>query len=78
GPIILPTAVQALLGVNGPLLPALNVQPYASVRGRSKALYAQAQYKIVPTLTATAGFRWTWDTFGGDIESYQDAQSYQV
>jgi len=78
GPIILPGFAQALLGVNGPLLPALNIQPDASVRGRSKALYAQAQYKIVPTLTATAGFRWTWDSFGGDIESYQDAQSYQV
>lgn len=78
GPIIVPGFAQGLLGVNGPLLPALNIQPDASVRGRSKALYAQAQYKIVPTLTATAGFRWTWDTFGGDIQSYQDAQSYQV
>lgn len=78
GPVILPAAAQALLGINGPLLPALNVQPDASVRGRSKAVYAQAQYKIVPTLTATAGFRWTWDSFGGDITSYQDANSYQV
>jgi iron complex outermembrane receptor protein len=78
GPIILPAIAQTLLGVNGPLLPSLNVQPDASVRGRSKAVYAQAQYKIIPTLTATAGFRWTWDTFGGDIQSYQDAQSYQV
>ena len=78
GPIVLPTFAQTLLGVNGPLLPALGIQPDASVRGRSKALYGQAQYKIVPTLTATAGFRWTWDTFGGDIQSYQDAQSYQV
>jgi iron complex outermembrane recepter protein len=78
GPIVLPTVVQTLLGVNGPLLPALNIQPDASVRGRSKALYGQAQYKIIPTLTATAGFRWTWDTFGGDIQSYQDGQSYQV
>ncbi|RZF65231.1 TonB-dependent receptor [Sphingomonas populi] len=78
GPIVLPGFAQTLLGVNGPLLPALNIQPDASVRGRSKALYAQAQYKIAPTLTATAGFRWTWDTFDGDIQSYQDAQSYQV
>ena len=78
GPIVLSAAQQAALGVNGPLLPAISVQPNASVRGRSKALYAQAQYKVVPTLTATAGFRWTWDTFGGDIESYQDPASYQV
>lgn len=78
GPVIIPAAVQPLLGINAPLLPAISVQPEASVRGRSKALYAQAQYKIVPTLTATAGFRWTWDTFGGDIQSYQDPASYQV
>ncbi|MFC0205360.1 TonB-dependent receptor domain-containing protein [Novosphingobium soli] len=78
GPIILPPIAQTLLGVNGPLLPALGVQPDASVKGRSKAVYAQAQYKFTPTLTATAGFRWTWDTFGGDITSYQDASSYQV
>ncbi|MDE0878596.1 MAG: TonB-dependent receptor [Sphingomonas bacterium] len=78
GPIILPGFVQNLLGVNGPLLPALNVQPDASVRGRSKALYAQAQYKIMPSLTATAGFRWTWDSYGGTITSYQDGGSYQV
>ena len=78
GPIILPGFVQNLLGLNGPLLPALNVQPDASVRGRSKAVYAQAQYKIVPSLTATAGFRWTWDTYGGDITAYQDGASFQV
>lgn len=78
GPVILTPAQQSLLGVDGPLLPALNVQPDASVRGRSKALYAQAQYKIIPTLTATAGFRWTWDSFGGDITSYQAAESYQI
>lgn len=78
GPIILPPAVQAALGVNGPLLPALSVQPDASVYARSKALYAQAQYKFTPALTATAGFRWTWDKFGGDITAYQDAASYQV
>lgn len=78
GPIILPPALQTVLGVNSPLLPALNVQPDASVYARSKALYAQAQYKLTPELTATAGFRWTWDKFGGDITSYQDASSYQV
>ncbi len=78
GPIILPPIAQTLLGVDGPLLPALSVQPYASVWGRSKAAYAQAQYKITPTLTATAGFRWTWDTFGGSIMAYQDPASYQV
>jgi iron complex outermembrane receptor protein len=78
GPLVLPAALQAALGVNGPLLPALNVQPDASVRARSKAVYGQVQYKVAPTLTATAGFRWTWDTFGGDILSYQDAGSYQV
>ncbi len=78
GPIILPPALQAALGVNGPLLPALNLQPTAHVDGRSKALYAQAQYKLTPELTATAGFRWTWDRFGGDIQSYQAAGSYQV
>ncbi len=78
GPIILPPALQTVLGVNTPLLPALNVQPDASVYARSKALYAQAQYKLTPELTATAGFRWTWDKFGGDITSYQDASSYQV
>lgn len=78
GAVILPPALQAALGVDGPLLPALNVQPDASVYGRSKALYSQAQYKFTPTLTGTAGFRWTWDKFGGDITSYQDAASYQV
>lgn len=78
GPIVLPPILQSALGVNGPLLPTINVQPDASVRGRSKAVYGQAQYKITPDLTATAGFRWTWDTFGGDIESYQDPASFQV
>ncbi|MBN8847485.1 MULTISPECIES: TonB-dependent receptor [unclassified Sphingomonas] len=78
GPVVLPPALQAALGVDGPLLPALSVQPYASVWSRSKAAYAQAQYKITPTLTATAGFRWTWDSFGGNIMAYQDPASYQV
>jgi len=78
GPLILPPALQAALGVDTPLLPALSLQPTAHVDGRSKAVYAQAQYKLTPDLTATAGFRWTWDRFGGDIQTYQDPQSYQV
>ena len=78
GPLILPPALQAALGADGPLLPALSLQPSAHVDGRSKALYAQAQYKLTPELTATAGFRWTWDRFGGDIQAYQAAESYDV
>ncbi|WP_332819120.1 TonB-dependent receptor [Sphingopyxis sp.] len=78
GPLILPPALQAALGADGPLLPALSLQPSAHVDGRSKAVYAQAQYKLAPNLTATAGFRWTWDRFGGDIQAYQAAESYHV
>lgn len=78
GPVALPAPVLAALGLTGPLLPALSIQPDASVRSRSKAVYAQAQYKFTPALTATAGFRWTWDSYGGDIESYQAPASYQV
>lgn len=78
GPIILPPALQAALGVDGPLLPALSLQPAARVDARSKAVYAQLQYKLTPDLTATAGFRWTWDRFGGEIQGYQAAESYQV
>lgn len=78
GPLLIPAALQPLLGLNSPLAPALNLQPTAHVDGRSKALYAQAQYKLTPELTATAGFRWTWDRFGGDIQSYQDASSYEI
>ncbi|PQM27102.1 TonB-dependent receptor [Sphingopyxis lindanitolerans] len=78
GPIILPPALQAALGADTPLLPALSLQPTAHVDGRSKAVYAQVQYELTPDLTATAGFRWTWDRFGGDIQAYQDPQSYQV
>lgn len=78
GPIILPPALQAALGVDGPLLPALSLQPAARVEARSKAIYAQAQYKLTPDLTATAGFRWTWDRFGGEIQGYQAGESYQV
>jgi iron complex outermembrane recepter protein len=78
GPLILPPALQSALGVDGPLLPAQSLQPNAHADARSKALYAQAQYAITPALTATAGYRWTWDSFGGDITMYQDPQSYQV
>lgn len=45
--------------MTGPLAPALSLQPTAHVDGRSKALYAQVQYKLTPDLTATGGFRWT-------------------
>ncbi|MBB6425329.1 TonB-dependent receptor [Sphingopyxis sp. JAI128] len=78
GPLILPPALQAALGLPTPLVPALGLQPTAHVDGRSKAVYAQMQYKLTPDLTATAGFRWTWDRFGGDIQAYQDPQSYEV
>ncbi|MGV7120462.1 TonB-dependent receptor [Sphingopyxis sp. 550A] len=78
GPIILPPALQAALGVDGPLLPALSLQPTARVSAQSRAIYAQAQYKLTPDLTATAGFRWTWDRFGGEIQAYQAAESYDV
>ena len=78
GPLLIPQPLQAALGLTSPLVPALTLQPSAHVDGRSKAAYAQVQYKIVPTLTATAGFRWTWDEFGGDIQSYQDPASYQI
>lgn len=60
GPLLIPQPLWSALGLTGPLAPALSLQPSAHVSGRSKALYAQAQYKLTPTLTATAGFRWTW------------------
>lgn len=78
GPLVFPQALWSTLGLSGPLAPALSLQPSAHVDGRSKALYAQAQYALTPALTVTAGFRWTWDTFGGDIQSYQDPDSYQI
>ena len=78
GPLVIPPFLQGLLGLDGPLAPALSLQPTAHVDGRSKALYAQAQYKLTPDLTATAGFRWTWDRFGGDIMAYQEAQNYEI
>ncbi|MCA0357439.1 MAG: TonB-dependent receptor [Proteobacteria bacterium] len=78
GPLILPQALWGTLGLTGPLAPALNLQPTAHVDGRSKALYGQVQYEIKPNLTLTAGYRWTWDEFGGDIQSYQDPNSYQI
>lgn len=78
GPLIVPQALWSTLGLTGPLAPALSLQPSAHVDGRSKALYAQAQYEIAPNLTATIGYRWTWDRFGGDIQAYQDPDSYQI
>lgn len=78
GEIILPPALQAALGMPTPLLPALSLQPEARVTSSSRAAYAQVQYKITPALTATAGFRWTWDKFGGEIQAYQDPNSYAV
>jgi len=78
GPLILPQALWSSLGLTGPLVPALGLQPDAHVDGRSKAVYAQAQYEIASNLTATVGYRWTWDQFGGDIQSYQDPDSYQI
>lgn len=68
-PIILPVAPY--------LFPILSYQDRAEVHGSSKAAYAQANYKITPKLTATAGFRWTWDTYGGHISSYLPASSFQ-
>lgn len=78
GALVIPPALQPALGLSGPLVPALSLQPTAHVDGRSKALYAQVQYKFTPELTATAGFRWTWDRFGGDIMGYQDPASYDI
>ena len=69
-PIVLPTPPY--------LLPLLWVQPAAEVHGDSKAVYAQARYKLTPALTATAGFRWTWDTFGGHIEQYLSPDSFTI
>ena len=58
------------------IYPVLSVQDKAEVHGDSKAVYAQANYKITPQLTATAGFRWTWDSYGGHISSYLPASSF--
>ncbi|MEI9850791.1 MAG: TonB-dependent receptor [Sphingomonas sp.] len=70
GPIILPTAPY--------LLPLLSIQDAAEAHGESKALFAQASYKLTPALTATAGFRWTWDSFGGHIEQYLSPGSFTI
>ncbi len=67
-PIILPFAPY--------IFPVLSVQDRAETHGDSKAAYAQANYKILDNLTATAGFRWTWDTYGGHISSYLPASSF--
>lgn len=67
-PVILPVAPY--------IFPVLSIQDRAEVHGDSKALYAQANAKITPRLTATAGFRWTWDTYGGSISSYLSPSSF--
>lgn len=54
------------------------LQPRAEAHLGSKAAYVQASYKTVPTVTATAGFRWTWDTYGGHIEQTYDTASFDV
>ena len=68
GPIILPATPF--------LLPLRQIQDRADIRGTSKALYAQAGYKPTPELNLTAGFRWTWDTYGGGISQYLDPASF--
>ncbi|MBN8815241.1 MAG: TonB-dependent receptor [Sphingomonas sp.] len=67
-PIILPVAPY--------IYPVLSVQDRAEVHGTSKALYANANFKITPRLSLTAGYRWTWDTYGGHISSYLPASSF--
>lgn len=78
GPIVLPPVLQTALGLPTPLVPLTGVQPRAEAHLGSKAVYAQASYKILAELTATAGFRWTWDTYGGHIEQYYDPASFDV
>ena len=46
------------------------VQDSAHANDRSKAVYGQFTYAITDTLTANAGYRYTWDEFGGDISIY--------
>jgi iron complex outermembrane receptor protein len=58
------------------IFPVLSVQDKAEAHGDSKAAYAQADFAITPELTATAGFRWTWDTYGGHISAYLPASSF--
>ncbi|MDP3494985.1 MAG: TonB-dependent receptor, partial [Hyphomonadaceae bacterium] len=65
-----------ILPVSPFLFPVLSVQDKAEVHGDSKAVYAQTNFNITSNLTATAGVRWTWDTFGGHISSYLPASSF--
>lgn len=56
--------------------PVLSVQDRAEVHGDSRAVYAQTNVNLTSSLTATAGLRWTWDTYGGHISSYLPASSF--
>ena len=69
GPIILP--------VPPFLLPLRSIQDKAEIDANSKAVYAQAGYHVTPDIELTAGFRWTWDEFGGSIRQYLDPQSFE-
>ncbi len=69
-------ATPIVLPVSPYIFPVESVQDKAEVHGDSKAAYAQAEFAITPELTATAGFRWTWDTYGGHISSYLPAASF--
>jgi len=69
-------ATTIVLPVEPYLFPILSVQDRAEVHGDSKAVYAQTNVKLTPSLTATAGLRWTWDTYGGHISSYLPASSF--
>jgi iron complex outermembrane recepter protein len=54
---------QDLLGLSTPYGP-WNDNPYLlcnAQKARSEAVYAEGTYKIVPTLTFTAGVRYTWE-----------------
>lgn len=69
GPIILP----------GPpfLLPLRSIQDKAEIDATSKAVYVQAGYHVVPEVEITAGFRWTWDEYGGSIRQFLDPASFE-
>ncbi len=46
------------------------VQDSAHANDTSRAIYGQFTYELTETLTANAGYRYTWDEFGGDISIY--------
>jgi iron complex outermembrane receptor protein len=46
------------------------LQDSAHANDRSKAVYGQFSYALTDTVTANAGYRYTWDEFGGDISIY--------